>query len=213
MNMRPIATFLFLFLLIANACQEEIPNDPGPLDLRETKHFINFYQCNITTIGDKTEKNEIGFSLKGTPVINTGNNPRFDALAALHGDTLFSGMVDFVTHFFVLGEDTLRSIHVQSEAYFDEQHAEGAYVDDLLNIHYLTFKEVLASHYKEQSIGQEEPLEHFNRRTDNYLLGTRFILSFTKAPARSGSYPFTVTCTNRQGECWKEMFSIEFPAE
>ena len=110
----------------------------------------------------------------------------------------------------ILANDTISFIHLICEENFDVDHLKGSYVDDLVQIHYISCKEVLSSSYQDLNVEKQYNLEIFNEMSEKYLIANIINLVFTSAPNEAGSYKFNLQCMNTRGKMWQKTVSFEF---
>lgn len=202
--------YFFLILIVSSSCREKIlENSPG--DFSDTSHYIYSYENEIGSIHLLESDSSIQFELKGKTVSNNYlQSKEYKEISTRYGDDSFSGRISESMQIPILANDTISFIHLICEENFDVDHLKGSYVDDLVQIHYISCKEVLSSSYQDLNVEKQYNLGIFNEMSEKYLIANIINLVFTSAPNEAGSYKFNLQCMNTRGKMWQKTVSFEF---
>ncbi len=165
---------------------------------------------NMIKQGDKTEYYDIDTTFQGTYLVmdcrwedkafsfdSETQNDRdvFERYAKSFGDTIFSNMH---VHQCLASVMPLVAIEITADRQFDETHAAGSSLRDLIDFYmWRDFKTVISNYRETREIdyGHEELVRNLGSVSEDnpiYMLNDWFRLHFKKPPATPGTYKFTI---------------------
>lgn len=99
--------------------------------------------------------------------------------------------------------DTLLTIHVACDRYFDPTHPQGTYLDDLVVISYSRQPLDPTKNYQKNIIFNRVLLTDYNKNTDHTYFFPRGHWGLIKPPSKKGQYKFTFIVIDEKGRTHK----------
>jgi hypothetical protein len=199
---------LFLVALcILSSCGSDDPH------YEKSSYYITNYLYDIDGAGvhmaDYAPKT-LSITLSGKVVNRYGLGDSFDihkSFSEKFKDTSFnkSSIKMFIEPVIA---DTITQINIFCKQAFDSDHPANSNINDIVQLRYTSVKSYIESHYS-NSKGYEiiqEPLNTFNKKTENILFSAYMSIVLDNLPEESGDYDFTIEAFCKD----QILFSVEY---
>lgn len=199
-----------LFLLAATGCNRNKTN------FVFHENFIEFYETGNNLGACLREEYDnpgdhyirIYYSDYPSKIIDKESSPvRFRRLAERNGDTSFNQWIDHWRadpsewpYTVYTWADNFQSMHVTSDADWDEAHPAGTPLDDILRITIETYAEFVRSGYQAPDISIEKSMLISELTPEDMeMIATYPMIRFTSAPTISPNHTLTLEWTTVEG--------------
>ncbi len=223
-----------LFILLAFACGCSDSKEPqvhveAPDGTVFTNNFIQAYRVPERLAGEAAADGYLRLAFDGRILRNTETDAaaraEYDLLSVKYGDTAFDGYL--VPHSTEALGTVCTAIDIVCDKAFDEAHAAGASLGDLVKVCAVSFRKFVSEGYAPARAGEAFPAEFdglgfynglgaaplFAKLTelkpdDLTLIEPEFYLFFTKKP-QAGRYVFSIAVRTENGDLKAEV-PVEF---